>query len=84
MTNERLRVVGIDGTRLDVELISILDDHTQKYLIYTKGEKQVNGNIIMYVSKLRIKDGIYYLDNIVNDKEWNNVKKLMNDVAGNK
>ena len=72
-----IRVVDTDGTQLDVELISILENDNNKYLVYTKGEKQKSGNIIIYITKLVVKQGEYYLDNIVNDKEWDSVKSLM-------
>ena len=72
-----IRVVDTDGTQLDVELISILENDNNKYLVYTKGEKQKSGNIIIYITKLVVKQGEYYLDNVVNDKEWDSVKSLM-------
>ncbi len=77
MEGRIIRVVDTDGTQLDVELISILENDNNKYLVYTKGEKQKSGNIIIYITKLVVKQGEYYLDNIVNDKEWDSVKSLM-------
>lgn len=77
MERNIIRIIDADGTQLDVELISILEDNKNKYIIYTKGESQKNGNLIIYVSKLRIKEGKYYLENIHDDKEWSNVKLLL-------
>lgn len=80
MEREIIRVIDIDGTQLDVELISILEDNKNKYLIYTKGEKQKSGNLILYISKLRSKEGKYYLENIYSDEEWLNVKSLLGKI----
>lgn len=81
MNREIIRVIDSNETQLDVELISILDSGDKKYLIYSKNEKQTNGNLVLYVSKLRIKEGTYYLDNIEDDEEWNNVKRLMSNIV---
>lgn len=80
MEREIIRVIDTDDTQLDVELISILEDDKRKYLIYTKGEKQKSGNLVLYISSLRIKDGKYYLENIYSDEEWSTVKSLLSRI----
>lgn len=80
MEREIIRVIDADGTQLDVELISILDNDNAKYLIYTKGEKQKSGNSILYIAKLRVKEGKYYLENILSDEEWKRVKALLSNI----
>lgn len=55
MKKQIIRIVDSDDTELDVELISILELDKGKYLVYTKGEKQRNDNLIIYISRLRIK-----------------------------
>ncbi len=74
MEREIIRVIDNDDTELDVELISILEHDNKKYLIYTKGEKQKSGNVILYISKLRVKEGKYKLENIYDDDEWSSLK----------
>ena len=56
MEKDMIRVVDTDGVELDVELISILEDKEEnnKYLVYTKGETQKNGNLILYIAKIVI------------------------------
>ncbi len=81
MNRETIRIIDNVGTQLDVELISILNKDDKKYLIYTKGEKQKNGSFVLYVSKLIIKEGTYYLINIMDDKEWVSVKKIMGSIV---
>lgn len=83
MDIKKVRVIDADDTQLDVELISILEDNGNKYLIYSKGEKQKSGNLIIYISKLKIMDDNFYLENIHDDDEWSNVKKLLSNIINN-
>lgn len=77
MKREIISVIDADGTELDVDLISLLEKDGKNYLIYSKGEKQKNGNLIIYITKVRIKDGEYYLDNITDEEEWKSVKSFL-------
>jgi len=79
MRKNYIRIIDYEGNELDVELISILEEDNNKYLIYTKGERQKSGNLIIYINKLRIKDGKYILENIIDDEEWGSVKKLLSN-----
>ena len=83
MEKEMIRVVDTDGMELDVELISILEDKEEnnKYLVYTKGETQKNGNLILYISKVVVDGASYVLDNIDDDAEWGNVKRIMSEIV---
>lgn len=80
MEKKIIRIIDADDTELDVELISILNNENGKYLIYSKGERQKNNNLIIYVSKLRIKEGKYYLENIHDNSEWNKLKLLISNI----
>lgn len=80
MKMDTIKVIDTEETELEVEVISILEDKEQKYLIYTKGEKQKSGNIVLYITKLKAKDGVYYLDNIEDDDEWKHVKSFMGKI----
>ena len=79
MRKNYIRIIDYEGNELDVELISILEEDNNKYLIYTKGERQKSGNLIIYINKLRIKDEKYILENIIDDEEWGSVKKLLSN-----
>lgn len=80
MERETIRVIDTEGTQLDVELISIIEEDNKKYLVYTKGEKQKSGNLIIYITKVRVKEGMYYLENIIDDMEWHKVKNIMSKI----
>ena len=66
MEKEMIRVVDTDGIELDVELVSILEDKEEnnKYLVYTKGETQRSGNLILYISKVLQQGSNIVLENI--------------------
>jgi uncharacterized protein YrzB (UPF0473 family) len=83
MEKEMIRVVDTDGVELDVELISILEDKEEnnKYLVYTKGETQKNGNLILYIAKIVIAGNSYVLENVDDDTEWGNVKRIMSEIV---
>lgn len=83
MEKEMIKVVDTDGIELDVELISILEDkeESNKYLVYSKGETQKNGNLILYISKVAVNGDSYVLENIDDDDEWGNVKRIMSEIV---
>ena len=80
MERQMIRIIDPDETELDVELISILENKNRKYLVYTKGEKQKSGNMILYVSRLKIKRDKYILENIYEDNEWDELKSLLSNL----
>jgi len=83
MEKEMIKVVDTDGIELDVELISILEDkeESNKYLVYSKGETQKNGNLILYISKAAVQGDSYVLSNIDEEEEWGNVKRIMSEIV---
>lgn len=80
MERQMIRIIDPDDTELDVELISILENNNRKYLVYSKGEKQKSGNMILYISKLRVKSDKYILENIYEDNEWDELKSLLSSL----
>lgn len=83
MEREMIKIIDVDGVEAEVELISILEDKDEnnKYLVYTKGETQKSGNRILYITKLVVGKKGYELENIVDDEEWINVKKIMSEIV---
>lgn len=83
MEREMIKIIDVDGIEAEVELISILEDKDEnnKYLVYTKGETQKSGNRILYITKLVVGKKGYELENIVDDEEWMNVKKIMSEIV---
>jgi len=83
MEKEMIKIVDTDGIELEVEFVSILEDkdESNKYLVYTKGETQKTGNLILYISKLVVEGKCYVLENIDDDDEWGSVKKIMSEIV---
>lgn len=83
MEKEMIKIMDADGVELEVEKVAILEDkeETNKYLVYTKGETQKSGNKVLYIAKLMVGEKGYELDNITDDDEWMNVKKLMSEIV---
>ena len=80
MEKKYSRIIDADDTELYVELISILNNENGKYLVYSKGERQKNNNLIIYISKLKVKEGKYYLENVHDDDEWNSLKLMISKI----
>ena len=52
-----------------------------KYIIYTKNEKDKDGNTIIYAGKITIKDDKHFLENIKEGQEWERLKNIMKTMS---
>lgn len=75
----------IDGKNnlVEVELICAFEisEFNSKYIIYTKNERDREGNAIIYSGKITVKDDKKYLMAIDDEKEWNRIKEIMREMA---
>lgn len=80
---DKVIVVAQDGTEQEVEVVTFLNskDNMNQYLVFSKGENQPNGDVIIYISKIREEDGSMKLDEIVDDNEWKEVQGLLKEIA---
>ena len=71
----------IDGYREmgEVDLICAFEvpDLASKYVIYTKNEKDRDGNTIIYAGKVVKRDNNQFLENINEGIEWTKLKNIM-------
>lgn len=71
----------VDGYREvgEVELICAFSIPTLsgKYIIYSKNEKDRDGNTIIYAGKITEKDNKQFLENISEGQEWTKLKEIM-------
>lgn len=67
----------------EVELICAFEvpDLDGKYIIYTKNEKDRDGNPIIYSGKIVTIDNNQFLENIDDGKEWNKLKNILRAMA---
>ncbi|MBO5414410.1 MAG: DUF1292 domain-containing protein [Bacilli bacterium] len=79
----KIIIVNQDETEMEAEIVTYLNskDSMNQYLVYTKGENQPNGDVIIYISKIKEEDDITKLEEIVDDDEWKDVQKLLKEIA---
>ena len=82
MGDKKTRIINkIDGSQEKVEeVISFeFNDTNRKYMVYTKNEIDVNGNVTIYVTEV-VEDanGIRFLG-IENDEEWSKIKEVLRE-----
>lgn len=83
MDGEKIDIVYQDGREETVNIVTYLNskDNMNQYLVYTKNEKQPNGDIIIYISKLMEENGQKQIIEISDKEEWKNVQKLLREIA---
>lgn len=52
-----------------------------KYIIYTKNEKDNDGNTIIYSGKIFKRDNKQYIENIMEGDEWEELKSIMKSIS---
>lgn len=75
----------VDGYREvgDVELICAFEvpELLGKYIIYTKNEKDRDGNTIIYSGRVETIDNKQFIKNIEEGNEWDKLKRIMKSMA---
>ena len=86
MENQEKKMMSIvveDGSIEEVEVILAFEfkDTKKEYVIYTKNEKDENGNITVYVSYVDRSEGDPKLMGIEDEEEWNRVKDVLRELS---
>ena len=83
MMENKIVIVNTNNEEEEVELVTYLNtkDNMNQYIVYTKNEKQPNGDIVIYISKLIEEDGLKKIIEINDDAEWKNVQTLLKEIA---
>lgn len=74
-----LTITKTDGSKEQVEeVISFeFNDTKKRYVVYTKNEKDENGNVTIYVTRIvSDENGNRFLE-VENDDEWNRIKAAL-------
>ena len=63
----------------EVELICAFEvpELFGKYIIYTKNEKDIGGNTIIYSGKIKEIEGKQFIENVDESTEWEKLKSIM-------
>ena len=78
-----MSIVSEDGTTEEVEVILAFEfkDNQKEYVIYTKNEKDENGNVTVYVSNVDRSNGEPNLIGVEDESEWARVKDVLRELA---
>lgn len=80
----KINIVRKDGSIENVLLVTYLisDDLSRKYLVYSKGEEHgENKDKVIYISRLIKKDNQMFVEEISEEKEWQDVQHLLKKIA---
>lgn len=86
MKNKKiLSIMKDDGTSEEVELIICFafNDTKKEYAVYTRNEKDENGNTTLYVSSIDRNGDKPKMGGIETDEEWARIKDVLRELAKN-
>lgn len=83
IVENKITIVNQKQEEEDVELVTYLNtkDNKNQYIVYTRNEKQPNGDIVIYISKLIEENKIKKIVEIKDEEEWKNVQTLLKEIA---
>ena len=78
-----LSIIGEDGSIDEVEVVIAFEfkDTKKEYVVYTKNEKDANGNVTVYVSSVDRSGETPQLFGVDNEEEWNRVKDVLRKLS---
>ncbi len=80
-----LSIIKEDGTKEEVELLICFtfNDTKKEYVVYTRNEKDENGNVTVYVSSVDRSGEIPKMGAIESDEEWSKIKDVLRELSKN-
>ena len=83
MEKKIMSIVSNDGSIEEVEVILAFEfkDTNKEYVVYTKNEKDENGNITVYVSNIDRSEEEPKLLGVENETEWNKIKEVLRELS---
>lgn len=80
-----LSIVKEDGTTETVELLICFEfnDTKKEYVVYTRNEKDENGNTTVYVSSIDRSNDVPKMGAIESDEEWSRIKDVLRELSKN-
>ena len=78
-----MSIVTNNGAIEDVEVILAFEfkDTNKEYVVYTKNEKDENGNVTVYVSNIDRSGDEPKLVGVENENEWNEIKDVLRELS---
>ena len=83
LEKKMMSIIAEDGSTEEVEVILAFEfkDNKKEYVIYTKNEKDENGNVTVYVSNIDRFSGEPKLVGIDDEEEWNRIKDVLRELS---
>ena len=83
MEKQQMTLVTNNGTEMTVDVVLkfTVKEFSKEYMIYTKNEKDEDGNILLYSVMLVPEGESYHTANIETEEEWNLIKELIRKIA---
>ena len=77
-----MSVIGEDGLVEQVEVVVEFEfkDTKKEYVVYTKGETDLEDNVTVYVSNVDRTTGIPKLLGVEDEKEWDRIKDVLREL----
>jgi len=78
-----MSIVQADGSIDEVEVVIAFEfkDTKKEYVVYTKNERDANGNITVYVSYVDRSEETPKLLSVDDEEEWNRVKDVLRQLS---
>ena len=78
-----MSIINEDGQTEEVEVILAFEfkDNKKEYVVYTKNEKDENGNITVYVSNVDRTNEVPSLLGIESEIEWDRIKDVLRELS---
>ena len=78
-----MSIIGEDGSIDEVEVVIAFEfkDTKNEYVVYTKNEKDENGNVTVYVSRVDRSGETPRLYGVDDEEEWNRVKDVLRKLS---
>ncbi len=80
-----MSITSPDGSIEEVEIVVSFEftDTKKEYVVYTKNEKDENGNITLYVSYVNRTENAEepVLETVETEEEWSRIKDLLRELA---
>ena len=79
----KMTIVSKDGSTEEVEIVVAFEfkDTGKEYVVYTKNEKDENGNVTIYVSSITRVGEEITLNTVSDDNEWTRIKDLLRELS---
>lgn len=78
-----MSIVNENGETEEVEVVLAFEfkDNKKEYVVYTKNEKDENGNVTVYVSNVDRSQGEPKLMGVESEEEWTRIKDVLRELS---